>query len=214
MKKILSILLAVLMLAALSVTAFATNYTEGEPYNETLPSLSAADATKSVYASSVTDHSTALDNTAHYYFTVAWTESNALVYNGGITTYIWNAEEAKYVPDTTRTEVGRGWSGNATYGITITNQSNASIWSSESFACTAAYTGGFTQTLTGDPVQEMTSAATSVETNYADGTAGVPTTATYTAVISPAANYKEAITNTSTAVGTITLSVSSTNPNP
>lgn len=115
MKKILSILLATVMIFSLAITAFAADNIADEEGK--------ASADKDVTASydeGIKDQTVA----TVYFVKVDWETQSTLKYFDGTTTYKWNAAETKYeevAPE------DKGWSGEATVKVTVTNQSNAEI---------------------------------------------------------------------------------------
>lgn len=115
MKKTISILLALVLVLALSATAFAANSIE--------PNVSGTGkATTGDVTASYTDGTTG-EVAKAYYVTVSWDVDSSLAYTAGNTTLTWNAEEMKYEGTT-----GDGmWSGAATVKVTVTNKSNAAI---------------------------------------------------------------------------------------
>lgn len=115
MKKALSMILVLTMVLALALPAMAA---EGQ-ITEGLPE----DATKNVTASYKAPVAT--DAGTKYYVTIAWknTDKN-LTYTSEKATYTWDGNTLKYGKTVNREA---GWSGKATWEITVTNQSNADI---------------------------------------------------------------------------------------
>ena len=135
MKKALSMILVLTMVLALALPAMA----EEGPITEGLPE----DATKNVTASY--EAPVATDAGPKYYVTIAWqnTDKN-LTYTSEKATYTWDGNALKYGKTVDREA---GWSGKATWEITVTNQSNADIdfvttptTTYDSLTCTAAST--------------------------------------------------------------------------
>lgn len=117
MKKVTSLLLALVMALALAVPAFAEGKViapnEGEP-------------SKNVEAKYTAPKDT--DGGKVYYFTVTWTENEKmdLSYTGEDATYKWNGKTMHYEKTVNNTDQV-GWAGSAGYKVTITNQSNDDI---------------------------------------------------------------------------------------
>lgn len=116
MKKITSLLLALVMALALAVPAFAEDKITVNP----------ADAqVRNVEATYDGDKNTAGET--NYYFTVQWKQTDStLKFEGVKTTYTWNGSQMKYESKTTNDET-KGWSGSATFEVEVVNQSNASV---------------------------------------------------------------------------------------
>lgn len=114
MKKYFSLILALVLMFALAVPAFADDVQPG------------GNSEKDVTAEYTAPTDTA-DETV-YRITIAWepkTEANnALSYTGKQSTYTWNADSLVY-DETINTAAG--WSGAAGYEVTITNYSNAAV---------------------------------------------------------------------------------------
>lgn len=116
MKKVTSLLLALVMALALAVPAFA---------EDTWPADK--DKTKDVTATYTKESLTSTGNV--YYVTIKWEATNEetpLSYTGKQATYTWNGETMKYTENAGATEAK--WEGAAGYKVTVTNQSNASVY--------------------------------------------------------------------------------------
>lgn len=117
MKKVTSLLLALVMALALAVPAFAEGTTiqpsKGEP-------------SKNVEATYTAPKDT--EGAKVYYFTVVWKENaeKNLKYEGDDATYTWNGSTMFYEKKLNN-ESTAGWTGSAGYEVTITNQSNDGI---------------------------------------------------------------------------------------
>ena len=124
MKRIFSILLALTLMLALAVPAFATTIepTQGESSKEVTASF-----TKAV----------SNDGGKVYYFTIDWTTTpNTLAYEGKNATYNWDGENMIY-KETVNNSSTMGWTGSATYKVTVTNKSNDAV--TVTTAATAKY---------------------------------------------------------------------------
>lgn len=116
MKKFLIALLALVMMFALAVPVFA------EPAEVSVPGSSSADIKANYEEGTDSDRVETV-----YLVTVDWKINSTLVYSDGTTTYKWNANDTKYEAQAPE---DKGWTGNATVEITVTNKSNAAITAS------------------------------------------------------------------------------------
>lgn len=147
MKKVLSFVLALVMVLALSVTAFAVDpmpiQTEPKDYTEFKDIT--ADYTKESHTKGATV----------YYFTITWTpnQTNDLAYTGEQATYVWNTDSLSYTK-ATEGHVDAAWSGSAGYSVELVNKSNAAL------KVTSAVENNYNLTLTktGADVQTAASA--------------------------------------------------------
>ena len=122
MKKVLSFVLALVMVLALSVTAFAVDPTpiQTEPKNHTEFKDITADYTKESHTKGATV----------YYFTITWTPNTThdLAYTGEQATYKWDTENLVYIKDTDDAGYkAAGWTGSAGYSVELVNKSNAAL---------------------------------------------------------------------------------------
>lgn len=139
MKKVTSLLLALVMALALAVPAFAVDITPnaGEPSKNV----------EATYTAPVNQ-----DGGKVYYFTVTWAENEKkdLTYTGEDATYTWDGSTMKYTKAVNNADKV-GWTGSAGYTVTITNQSNDDISATTSatanFKLKAAVVGNETATL-------------------------------------------------------------------
>ena len=114
MKKVLSFVLALVMVLALSVTAFA---------HDSVPKSEHQDVTAGYTAENVSKSATV------YNFTITWDASkNDLAYYGEQATYTWNTSELEYKPNTeSATYKAAGWYGEAKVVVTVTNRSEVAL---------------------------------------------------------------------------------------
>lgn len=202
MKKLTSLLLALVMALALAVPAFA---------EDTWPADK--DKTKDVTATYTKESLTSTGNV--YYVTIKWeatTETEALSYTGKQATYTWNGETMKYTENAGATEAK--WEGAAGYKVTVTNQSNASVYA------TTTATNEYDLTLTAptNAKQEITTAAVEGEAktpiNPSDtNKMGQPIKGEFTYKYAAKAGATAPTGNSDSAlvVGRITVTVSNTN---
>lgn len=203
MKKITSLLLALVMALALAVPAFAVDLADKEVSgNKTQDVTANYTAPKNDYGQKV------------YYFTVAWAPgTHDLAYEGKDATYTWDGETMKYketINNADQTKIG--WTGTASYTVNVANQSNDTV--SVSTDATVKYN----LTLTAPEVNTATLTTAAVRDNKAitvengniteTGTAQ-PASFEYTYAANGTAGTPDAPTdgaNTVT-VGTITVTV-------
>lgn len=130
MKKFISTLLALSMVCAMSVSAFAE---EGDLVNGVTPDeFTPTTASQSVQVT-VNEGATGTITTVHkYYVTVAWTTAKPVVTKEGVqnTTYTWNGDTLAYETNQTKADA------TATPGsisVKVTNRSDLGILVSSSF---------------------------------------------------------------------------------
>lgn len=197
MKKNISILLALVMVLALSVPAFAVEPTTGSPSQEVTANYTAA--VEGGEPGTV------------YNVTITWTPNNVndLTYSGGSqATYKWDASSLKYVVSE-GSDAEAGWSGSTGYKVTVTNNSNADV--DVTVGATALY--GLTATVDGDENVKLNRADHDIYSSggkyWTSGDTGVATNmeVTYTYSDTGAAYAPEVTSSTSITVGTITVSL-------
>lgn len=184
MKKLISIILVLVMVMALSVTAFATNF-EG------------ASGTGDVGITA--DYQAATDNKDAilagtegkvYSLTLSWAQNGNIVYNAGKTTYSWNKDNLEYDSN----ESDKGWTvpSGANVVITAVNRSNRDVqiscgdpaafngltitgsYDNATFTVNSAATGGFTATGS-EQSGSATYSITNVSGDTWDGTSNIGT---------------------------------------
>lgn len=191
MKKVLSFVLALVMVMALSVTAFAEDTpttTQTEPNNQ----QEYRDITAGYTKESHTKGDTV------YYFTITWTpnQTNNLAYTGEQATYVWNTDSLSYTK-ATEGHVDAAWSGSAGYSVELVNKSNAAL------KVTSAVENSYNLTLTKTGADEQTAASADATIDFKDSTAtGTEGKANYSWTF--AAN-KDATAINETASGTVNV---------
>lgn len=118
MKKVTSLLLALVMALALAVPAFAVELTDKEVSGNKTQDVTAK------YTAPINDYSQKV-----YYFTVAWAPGTRdLAYEGKNATYTWNGETMKYTETINNADQSKiGWTGTASYTVNVANQSNDTV---------------------------------------------------------------------------------------
>lgn len=121
MKKVLSFVLALVMVMALSVTAFAedkTNVYNGAP---TPPKSETQNVTADFTPADLKE------GAKTYHFTITWAfdANNNLSYTGAKATYTWDTANLKYVPNEGATDAK--WEGSAKVNVSVSNRSNAAL---------------------------------------------------------------------------------------
>lgn len=118
MKKVLSFVLALVMVMALSVTAFAVDYTDVN-----IPKENNVEVTAGYTAGSENKGATT------YKFNVSWSASDiSLKYVGEQAEYVWDVSDSTnlhYRKDVKNDDAG--WSGSYVLDVTVTNYSNAAL---------------------------------------------------------------------------------------
>ena len=158
MKKLISMILALAMIFAMSIPAVASE----------LPEDTVIDVEAKYTGEEAGEIATV------YYVQVEWIAGeNTLTYTNNATSYSWDAAAMKYVVANAEAVEGNGWSGSAQYTITATNQSNAAVDATISVAGVVGITaeGNFGEA---DNVLEMGNAAEGV--TYDEGSVGTAKT--------------------------------------
>ena len=118
MKKVLSFVLALVMVMALSVTSFAANGIPNTGDGEFPGSTDNIDIT-----ANFTDNKDVVNH--KYHVTVKWEPNVTISYSNGYTTYTWNTTETKY--ETKATEAAWTVNEGANIKITVENRSDGAI---------------------------------------------------------------------------------------
>lgn len=208
MKKVLSFVLALVMVLALSVTAFA----ESEIYN----GLDKA-ATKDVDVTAGYEAGSENKGATTYKFNVSWNASDiSLKYVGEQAEYVWDVSDSTnlhYRKDVKNADAG--WSGSYVLAVTVTNYSNAAL----SLKTTATATQDlFNITNNGDVEQTVANAAVDSnkdEISYTDTvTKGSEQTATVSYKFAPKANAgaPTGASGNSITVGNVNITVDKVTP--
>ena len=114
MKKTISILLALVMVLALSIAAFAEDITPNS-------------GNKSQEVTAQYVEGTADNPGTVYHVTIEWTPGdNTLAYTDGTAAYRWDPETLTYL-SVEEGGTAPGWTGSAQYTVTVTNKSNAAV---------------------------------------------------------------------------------------
>lgn len=204
MKKITSLLLALVMALALAVPAFAA----GE---EIEPAAGSEGKTQDVTANYTAPEDR--EGKTVYYFTVKW-DQNAeknLAYVGADTTYTWSGSDMKYVAAPTNPGQVVGWHGSNGYKVTVTNKSNAKVsvstTASTNYSLTATPTGAVNGDLDPATTTEDGTHITYKDTSLTGKATTFDVTYTYDNTNNTGTAPNVDKTLTSVTVGTITVKV-------
>lgn len=197
MKKIISLLLALVMVMGLSVTAFAAPTSHDK---NAVPAEETASITASYTGGSVTHND-------KYRINVTWAPSGTIKYSDAVTTYNWNTTSLTYDKDPSSTTAG--WvCEQAAIKIDVTNYSSQGV----KVSCAApAITDNGVTTIKGTYTDGQDSTVLNLGTaNNGKGTdgAGKETTATTTFSISDV----QGKINATGQIGTITISIEKATP--
>ena len=206
MKKVLSFVLALVMVMALSVTAFAAEYTDVDS-----PKENNVDVTAGYTAGVDTKGATV------YKFNVSWNASDkSLKYVGEKAEYVWDVSDSTnlhYKRNVTNAAQA-GWSGSYVLDVTVTNYSNAAL----SLKTTATTDQDLDITNSGATEQTVANAAVDsnkVEINYTNIAAkGSAQTATVSYTFTPKtdAAAPTGVSGNSINVGNVSITVDKVTP--
>lgn len=210
MKKVLSFVLALVMVLALSVTAFAANHTYTDV---TTPKTNDVEVTAGYTAGSDTEGATT------YKFTVNWEASDtSLKYVGEKAEYVWDASNPTNLHyNRNVTNPGAGWSGSYVLDVKVTNYSNAAL----SLKTTATATEDLFD-ITNTGAEALTVANAAVDKNNGDAvinwkdttTTGSEQTATVKCTFTPKTGAKAPsnASGDSITVGNVNITVDKVTP--
>lgn len=194
MKKIINLFLALAIVFALAVPAFA----DDTATFETNTGSADKDVTAK-YESEKVDED--LSNVAKVYLvTVDWTVNSTLKYSDGTRTYKWNAGDTKYEEVDPTDD---GWEGSASVTINVTNKSNDAIKATASWE---AKNGITVDCSFDEETVDVASAAANATIQNPNGAAVIKT---ITATIDKPTAGK--ITTDNAVVGTITVEIAAAN---
>lgn len=193
MKKIISLLLALVMVMGLGVTAFAAPTSHDK---DTVPAEETASITAGYEAGSVSKPPV-------YKVNVAWEQVGTIKYTGAKEVYDWNTGTLVYDKNDKSTDAKWDVSSDAAVNITVTNYSNMAVTAT----CGApAASNGVTQ-IEGSYADNQSTSVLNLGTadnHQGENGAGKPVALTANYAIT---NVVGSITEDNTTIGTITVSL-------
>ena len=196
MKKYISVLLAVVVLLALAVPAFASSIPTTGDTSVDVPATYTAGTVQIVGPDGNVSTATV------YSVNVSWTGIEAIRYSGETKAYYWDAASHSYKISTGASEAA-GWTKDSTScTITITNHSNAEIRPVAEFTAASDIGATVTCTFTGSG-EKIASAAPSLEQLKEGVVSGSAQVGTITAAISASGALNSGVTS----VGSISITI-------
>ncbi len=199
MKKALSMILVLTMVLALALPAMAAD-------NETMPTNTTQEVTATYKGPE------AISTGKVYRATISWTpdQSSNLTYTGLKSSYKWDTDQMKYVPNETG-NVAAKWAGSLTYKVKVENFSNDAL----SFKAAAGANMYKMQVeITADNKTSVRNEATVTvadptngDTDYASGTVHTKTSKEMTFKYSPIATTSTSVTSDAETVVIDTITV-------
>lgn len=193
MKKIISLLLALVMVMGLSVTAFAAPTSHDK---DTVPTEETASITAGYEAGSVSKPPV-------YRVNVAWEQVGTIKYTGAKEVYDWNTGDLVYTKNDKSTDAKWDVSSDAAVNITVTNYSNMAVTAT---CGTPAVLNGVTRIEGSYAGNQNTSVLNlgTADNGQGENGAGKPVALTAEYAITDVVG---SITATNTTIGTITVSL-------
>ena len=196
MKKVISLLLALVMVMGLSVGAMAE---EIQTDNNTMD----VGATYVPGTVQIVGPDGTVQNATVYSVELDWTAIGNVKYDGGTAAYYWDAEALQYKTHSGASE-SAGWTTDeVSCTITVTNNSNSSVTATAEFAAKENIGATVSCTFTNNGVEIASAAPTQAEL-AAGTTQGSAKSDTITATVTANGALNSGVTS----VGTITITIS------